>query len=333
MNLKSIEYFLVTAEEMNFTRAAERLYISQQALSGHIKRLESEYNIQLFERKPTLRLTQGGEQFVHYGNRILTSEKCLRSKLSDISADCYAHLTIGISRLRGKIFIPMILSQYHQTYPNVSIKLVDGNSDKFQELLQSGKIDLYVGIDIPATHNQQFIELAREQMQCCMSQDFLQRSFPNNWRKMMQKFEQGADLKDIAYLPLITLCSSNRLRKRLNSLFSGYSINPHFAFEAESQDLLYQLTKLGYGVGIFSPVALYQNTREIDSLGDSFHIFPIRDDMDENVLSLVYRTDYTLPEYTKDFIDIAYKVFQLYRTHINRHSNDLLYQQVSTMQF
>lgn len=48
MNLKSIEYFLVTVEEMNITRAAERLFISQQALSSHLKRLEDEYGVCLF---------------------------------------------------------------------------------------------------------------------------------------------------------------------------------------------------------------------------------------------------------------------------------------------
>ena len=48
MNLRSIEYFLVVAEELNVTRAAERLVISQQALSSHIRRLEDEYNVELF---------------------------------------------------------------------------------------------------------------------------------------------------------------------------------------------------------------------------------------------------------------------------------------------
>lgn len=53
MNLKSIEYFLAAAEEMNITRAAERLFISQQALSSHLKRLEEEYGVPLFERRPS----------------------------------------------------------------------------------------------------------------------------------------------------------------------------------------------------------------------------------------------------------------------------------------
>ena len=74
MNLKSIEYFLITVEEMNVTRAAERLFISQQALSSHIKRLEDEYRVQLFERRPTFHLTPEGEQMVFYGRQILEAE-------------------------------------------------------------------------------------------------------------------------------------------------------------------------------------------------------------------------------------------------------------------
>ena len=84
MNLKSIEYFLITVEEMNFTRAAGRLYISQQALSSHISRLEEEYGIRLFERKPALSLTPEGEEMYFYGSRILEAERKLRAAFSDI---------------------------------------------------------------------------------------------------------------------------------------------------------------------------------------------------------------------------------------------------------
>ena len=76
MNLKSIEYFLITVEEMNFTRAAGRLYISQQALSSHISRLEEEYGIRLFERRPALSPhAGGGEEMYFYGSRILEAER------------------------------------------------------------------------------------------------------------------------------------------------------------------------------------------------------------------------------------------------------------------
>ena len=112
MNIRSIEYFLITAEEMNFTRAAERLYISQQALSSHIKRLEEEYHVQLFARKPSLHLTLEGEQMVFYGKQILDSDKKMLAAFSDISTNCRGTLKVGISRLRSKVFFPDIWKYY-----------------------------------------------------------------------------------------------------------------------------------------------------------------------------------------------------------------------------
>ena len=94
MNLKSIEYFLITVEEMNVTRAAERLFISQQALSSHIKRLEDEYRVQLFERRPTFHLTPEGEQMVFYGRQILEAEAKMQAAFSDISKNCRATLDV-----------------------------------------------------------------------------------------------------------------------------------------------------------------------------------------------------------------------------------------------
>ena len=84
MNLRSLEYFLVVTEEMSFTRAAERLFLTQQALSSHIKRLEEEYDAVLFHRKPTLTLTQEGEELKYWAEQILSAEKNLRANLHDI---------------------------------------------------------------------------------------------------------------------------------------------------------------------------------------------------------------------------------------------------------
>ena len=113
MNLRSIKYFLITAEELNVTRAAERLYISQQALSSHIKRLEEEYQVQLFERRPSFHLTPEGEQMLFYGKQILESEAKLRAAFSDIKAECRGTSSSDIavsSSPSSQIFPPSIFA-------------------------------------------------------------------------------------------------------------------------------------------------------------------------------------------------------------------------------
>lgn len=313
MNTREIEYFLITAEEMNITRAANRLFISQQALSAHIKRLEAEYGAQLFRRKPTLALTPEGKELVYYGERILSAERHLRASISDISETCRAHLTLGISRLRADAFFPMVWQQYRKQYPHVTIELVDGNSEKLQDLLDAGKLDLYIGPDVTAAPEQEHIHLASEYLFTCMSDDFLRGAFAKDYEAMRHRFQSGLDIKDISYLPLLTMRPSNRLRKRLDRLFAAMDLKPNYVFETDSQPLIYQMAKQGTGIGIVSPVVFYQNMREIHSMGNSFHIFPIKNELSESEIILTYRTDYPRARHIEEFIKAVIDVFQNYQ--------------------
>ena len=84
MNLKTCQYFIALAEEMNFTKASEALHITQQSLSGSIKRLEEEYGIELFQRKPFLKLTPAGETMLFYAKQIERNESQMMASLADV---------------------------------------------------------------------------------------------------------------------------------------------------------------------------------------------------------------------------------------------------------
>ena len=263
MNLKSIEYFLAAAEEMNITRAAEKLFISQQALSSHLKRLEEEYGVPLFERRPALRLTMFGEQMAFYGRQIIQAEANMRGAFSDISKNHRGTLRLGISRLRGKTFFPVIWDFYHASHPNISIELIHGNSNTFEDLLQSGKIDLYIGVDVVENANREIYELTRERVQCCFSEELLKSCYPEEWEQILDSFKHGA--------------------------------------------------------GLLSPVVCWKNYHAQRKTGKPFHVFPVINEIPDNTVSLVYRKDYPLPEYARDFIRDAGMVFQNYSRSIHRH--------------
>ena len=71
MNFLHLKYFLLVAEELNITRAAERLFISQQSLSNHISNMEKELDVKLFTRSPKLSLTYAGDLLVETATQIL----------------------------------------------------------------------------------------------------------------------------------------------------------------------------------------------------------------------------------------------------------------------
>ena len=70
MNLLNLEYFLIAAEELNFTRAAKRLHIAQQSLSNHIAKLEDHFGTPLFDRNPPMSLTPAGACFRRYAQQL-----------------------------------------------------------------------------------------------------------------------------------------------------------------------------------------------------------------------------------------------------------------------
>ena len=311
MNSRSIEYFLVTAEELNFTRAAERLFISQQALSSHIKRLEDEYNIELFERKPTTRLTLAGQQMALYGRQILEAEKNMRAAFSDINKNCLGNMKIGMARLRSHVFFPLLWNHYHASHPNISVELVNGNTNALSELLEIGKIDLYIGVDVPEVPNQKRIKLTSEKIHCCFTRDLFKKYAPLDFQQRLAEMNDGIDLRKIMDLPLITMRKGNRLRNALDS-FCAHELNPHYIFECDQQELIYDMALQGQGVGILSPAILYQHLQELTQLKDNFYVFPLQSDFKESYIYLVYRTDYTIPSFVMDFIETASIIFSSY---------------------
>ena len=311
MNLKSIEYFLAVAEEMNVTRTAERLNISQQALSGHIKRLEEEYNIILFERRPSFRLTDAGKQMVFYGMQIIDAEESLRSAFSDISDNAKATLTFGISRLRSIAFFPLIWNMFKPSHPNISIELVDGQSNYLDDLLMNGKIDLYVGIDVPASLNQKKILLARENLHCCFSEKLIRTYYPENYDEVIDSFCEGVDIMKIINLPVITLREGNRLREALD-IFFRHRMRPYYILECDEQGLIYDTAKTGLGIGLLSPITIYRHMNDKTDDEEKFYTFPLVNKIDMHETYLVYRSDYELPHYVRDFIRDTRIVFRNY---------------------
>ena len=100
MDLISLHYFQELSKDLNMTKTAERLYISQQTLSNHIQRLEQYYNAPLFYRKPSLSLTCAGEFVLGFAQVMEKEERNLKDILSDIERQERGTLRVGASTVR-----------------------------------------------------------------------------------------------------------------------------------------------------------------------------------------------------------------------------------------
>ena len=198
MELNAFHIFLTVVEEMNFSRAANRLYITQQSLSGHIKRLEEHYHVRLFQRRPRLSLTPEGEAMVFYSRHILESEQAMVARFADLTQRSVGILRLGLSHQRSSAFFPGIWSRYHPEYKNISVRLQEKLASPLLEDLLAGDIDIMVGVDIPPLSGLETVLLAQEQMRCVMNEVLLKEYFPQGWQDMLERYIQdGVDLIEL----------------------------------------------------------------------------------------------------------------------------------------
>lgn len=143
INFLNLEYFLVAAEELNFTRAARKLYISQQSLSNHISNLEKEFDVILFNRTLPLTLTYAGQALKARARELLDLRDETYREIADIKDFSTGQLSIGVSHTRGRVILPEILPSYQTQFPGIELKLIEGNSSTLaSELLQLSLIHI-----------------------------------------------------------------------------------------------------------------------------------------------------------------------------------------------
>ena len=300
MNLKTCQYFVALAEEMNFTKASESLHITQQSLSGSIKRLEEEYGVELFQRKPYLKLTPAGETMLFYSKQMLRNESQMMASLADLSAECSGHLVLGMSRQRIQVFFPGIWERYHNAYPNVSLDLRQSYTLKMADSLQAGKLDLFIGVDVPTASNLNMIPLASEYLFCLIHDNILKECCPNHWQELLNKRAiEGLDVSDLKDFPILLLASDNRIRSLLERAYDRCGIMPKTILEASDQNIIYQLACSAQGAAFLSPMILFDHKKGAITWPENCHCLRMNHSFSKIDISLVYRNDLILPHYAE----------------------------------
>jgi DNA-binding transcriptional LysR family regulator len=126
MQMRHLECFLAVAEELHFTRAAQRLHLSQPPLSRHIKELEQELGVTLFQRtRRSVTLTDAGRAYEQRVHSILSQLEQAREEARRIQRGEMGTLTIGFVGALTYEFLPGLLRRYRARRPNVQLALRD----------------------------------------------------------------------------------------------------------------------------------------------------------------------------------------------------------------
>ena len=295
MNHTGLYYFTVAAEELNFTRAAAKLFISQQSLSEHIRKLEKQYDAVFFTRGGRIALTSQGERMLRYAREVLDADRDLRIALRDSGQANRIRLHIGVTSNRTAVFLPPILQRYRARCPNVLLSMISGNYEYIEQQFQLEKIELYTGMTTNIRTRMPADVLYRDKLYFIVSRALLTRTLGAAAEGFVRACSGGIAISDACRFPIALPPVTSTLRLDFERSFSKNSLHPDLVLETSDHDTLFDLCRSGV-CGCFASRELLYSKLLHTAPNDDVLLFPAVDFDKLSGFCLVYRKESLSPE-------------------------------------
>ena len=242
MELRQLEYLIAVAEEANFTRAAERVRISQPGISAQIRQLERELGAQLIDRSGRrASLTAAGEAVLEHARAALVAAGAARQAADAVNGLLRGQLTVGM--VTGCTVTPLFdaLAGFHHAYAGVDITLIEGGSAELAAGVRARQIDLaLVGTaGAPPAGVGSFTVVSER----------LVAMVPPGHPLLDH---EPLCLRDVTACPLICMPPGTGLRGVLDQACAAAGLRPVIAVQASAGEAIIQLAQRGLGIGILS---------------------------------------------------------------------------------
>ncbi|MGC0415321.1 LysR family transcriptional regulator [Embleya sp. AB8] len=242
MELRQLEYFVAVAEERNFTRAAERVHISQSGVSAQIRQLERELGAELFERSArTVTLSVTGKAALEHARAALAAVGAVGQAVGEVTDLIRGRLTVGM--VIGCTITPLFdaLAGFHRAHPGVEISLLEDNSDRLIEAVRAGTTDLaLIGAAGSTPEGLEALTIISERLVAVFPPDHPLADRPH------------LTLADLAAHPIACMPPGTGLRTVFDRACLARDVHPVIALEASAADAIADLTTRGLAVGILS---------------------------------------------------------------------------------
>ena len=235
---------MAIAEEQSFTRAAQRCFVVQSALSRQIKSLESELGVRLFARTSRkVEVTPAGEAFVKQARLCLQAAERAKASAAAAHGQIRGSLTIGVIPTVTAVDIAAVLGAFRRSYPEVSVHVRTGGSDEFLRRIAAGQLDVGVlGLAEGVTpRGVQTRELSQERLVAVLSEGHRLAG-----RRRLR-------LKDLADEPFVDFPEGSSGREQSDLAFDRARLRREVSLEVNTADLLTGLVRQGLGVALVAP--------------------------------------------------------------------------------
>lgn len=288
LNLNKLEIVLLIHEFGKISSAAEHLGLKQPTVTFHMKSLEEDLGVKLFESiGGKIRLTEAGTALQHYAHKIISLTREARHAVKEFDKLGKGSIKIGASYVPGTYVLPKILGSMTQIYPQMSISLLIKTAPVIREMLNSHEIDIGV-ISSEFFDDPQFISEA------IRSDELVLACAPDH-----PFATQDAVLaQEIAQEPFIYHSQQSTTRRMTQKWADEYNVTLHTKMEFESLEAIKQAVQLGEGISFISSIAIEDEVQR-----GILSAIPIPNHHMERSIYVLYNKDRWLTQWMREFLE------------------------------
>jgi len=287
LNLNQLRVFYEVAKSLNYSAAADKLSVTQPAISKQIKALEEYYDLKLFtKKKQKIHITDEGRKILIYASRIFELERQLEEMIGGLKNLKYGSLRIATTQTYARRFFTTLVIPFQQKYPHVIIELDEGSSLNMARSLLNFKNSLAIVAEVQNEPDITFLPLLLEEVVLIAGP-----SCP-----LAAKGE--VDFPDLKGYPLIMKEIGSGTRKLVDEKFHSHHVRPKIIAQSNNMGFIKNMVLQNNGISFVVRSAVEQEL----SQGDLISI-PLKHHPLFLVISIAFLKDYALPNAAKTVLE------------------------------
>jgi DNA-binding transcriptional LysR family regulator len=291
MDFDQLETFISVARLLSFSRAADKRFRTQPAISSQIRLLEEEVGARLLDRSGgKVSLTASGKLFLKFSEELLESRKAMLSAVAETERVPRGEIVVGANEGTCLHILPEVFAEFKKQYPDVNISIRRSDYAKILESVIDNSVDFGI-VSLPVDDTRLKVVL--------IHRDELVIIAPPQ-HPLAKK--QSATVSEAAKFPLV-VPKGGHTRDALEDLFFERKLKPRYIMELDSSELLKRFVAADAGVGFIARSNVIEDVR-----ANSLVTITISDATIRRDLALVFRKDKSLSRAARAFIDIAVRI-------------------------
>jgi LysR family transcriptional regulator, low CO2-responsive transcriptional regulator len=288
MDYDQLASFLEVAKLQSFSRAAEKLYRTQPAISAQVRLIEQECGEKLFDRSgKRVLLTPAGEILFRYAQRLIELQKEALQAIAELNQTPRGKLYIGANEATCLYVIPRTFARFKETYPLVQISIYRNFSHKIMQKIQEGAVDMGIVTLPQQAPNMEVIPLFKDEMQVVV---------PRNHPLAKNK---SVTLEEFSNYPLV-VPKTGRTRVLLDRLLRDFRGHVQISMELASVETIKKFVGAGLGISLVS-----RAYAQAEVAAGLLKLIPLEGQKLYRELGLIYRRDRYLSLPAKVFIEVV----------------------------